>query len=539
MDYVVRQAKAARRRLTAERFFRFLPWTMLAALLVAAVGILLPKVVHIDASPNVWLAVWLGSTTGVALITAICMTFIGRPSLGDAAAEVDRRFALRERLSSAMAMPDEDKQTSLGQALAADAQRKAETIDVRDQFSFGIGRSILLPVLPAVLAAALCYLPNKEADVPEESKLAQLDMKQVKNSTEKLLTKIKKQREKAEKEGLNAAVDMFKKLEGELAKMRKDAKMDTKQALAKLNDIKDQIADRKKEIGDSEQLRKNLKNLTKLEAGPVDDLADAMKDGDFSKAEDALEKLLDKMQSGEMSESDMKQMQKQLDQLQKAMSDASEKHEAAKDALREQIEQAKAAGDQQKAAQLERKLEKMQAADASMAQMQQMADMLAQASQSMQEGDMQSASEAFEQMAQQMAEMNESDAQLQDLDELMQELADSKSDMMQGMGQGMMGQGQGEGEGDGLGEGAGRGDRPEEEDDVDFYDSRQRDKMRLGETVMGGKVGGANKKGATQYEVQQAVLSSMSEEPEALNDVPLPRTQRDHTRSYFDSIRED
>lgn len=539
MDHVLRQAKAARRRLTSERFFKFLPWTCLVALLVAAVGIALPKLVSIQADPTIWVSSWLGSCLAVALITTICLTFIGRPSATDAASEIDRRFSLRERLSSAMSMPEQDKQSDLGIALSADAQRKAETLEVGEHFTFGLNRRLLLPVVPALLAAALCYLPNREPEQPDPSGLAKLDIKQVKNSTESLLKKVQKQRAKAEKEGLTAAVDMFKKLEGELAKLRKDTKMDTKQALAKLNDIKDQIADRKKELGDSNQLRKNLQNLTKLQPGPVDDLADAMKDGDFTKAEEALEKLMDKMENGEMSKSDMQKMQKQLDQLQKALSDAAQKHEAAKDSLEDQIEQAKAAGDQQKAAELQRKLEKMQASDSSMAQMEQMAEMLAQASEAMQQGDMQSASEAMQEMAQQMSEMNASDAQLQDLDDLMQELSQSKSDMMQGMGEGMgMGQGEGDGEGDGQGEGSGSGDRPEEEDDVDFYDSRQRDKMRMGETVMGGKVGGANKKGATQYEVQAAVLSSMAEDPEPLNDVPLPRAQRDHTRSYFDSVRE-
>ena len=92
--------------------------------------------------------------------------------------------------------------------------------------------------------------------------------------------------------------------------------------------------------------------------------------------------------------------------------------------------------------------------------------------------------------------------------------------------------------GRGMGEGQGSGERPEEEEDVDFFDSRVREKMKQGETVYGGKVGGDNRKGTTQVEIQDAVLASLAEEPEPLDDTPLPKLQRDHTRDYFNSLRE-
>lgn len=537
MDHIRRQSKVARRRLTCQRFLAYLPWTLLVAGLVTAVGLGLPKIVHLEVEPNIWMACWVGVSVLVALIVTVCLALIGRPTLPDAAAEIDRRFGMRERLSSALVLNETDKKSELGVALVADAQRRAKTVDVSDQFRWGFHRKLLVPLIPAVLVGLLCMLPDKELK-EDVAKANSMSLTQVKNSTETLMQKIQAKRKAAEKQGLTAAVDMFKKLEGELAELRKNTKMDTKQAFAKLNDIKNQLDERRKELGDSDTLRKNLQNLKKLEPGPADELADAMKEGDFSKAEKALEELLEKMQAGEMTKSDMQKMQKQLEQLQNAMSEAAQAHEAGKESLKEQIKQAEQAGDTQKAAQLQRKLEQMQASDSSMAQMQELANMLSEASQSMQEGDMQSASEAFEKMAEQLSQMNASDEQLQELDELMDSLAESKADMMgdmQGMGQMP---GQIPGNGDGQGEGQGSGERPEEEDDVDFYDAREREKMRMGETVYGGKVGGANKKGTTQFEVQEAVLTSMSEEPEPLDDTPLSKARRDHTRDYFNAVRE-
>ncbi len=102
----------------------------------------------------------------------------------------------------------------------------------------------------------------------------------------------------------------------------------------------------------------------------------------------------------------------------------------------------------------------------------------------------------------------------------------------------MMGSMPGQIPGQGLGEGRGAGERPEEENDVDFFDSQVRDQMRRGEIVYGGSVGGENKKGDTMLDIQAAVLTSLSEEPEPLDETPLPRTQREHAREYFNSIRE-
>ncbi len=544
MDQIYKQSRIARRRLVSERFLKFLPRALSIVLGIAFIGVMLPKWMNLPVDPTIWYASWIGGALLVGVITSLSMTLVGRPTLTDAATEIDRRFGLRERLSSAMWLTPEDRETELGAALAADANRRAAGLDVRDQFQWGFTNRLLLPVIPALLTALFWLVPDRVA-APVLATAEQASLTQVKNSTKPLIEQIKKKRELAEKQGLNAAADMFKKLESELADLQKDTKLDTKQTLAKLNDIKEQLAERKKELGSSEALKKNLQNLEKFEAGPAEKLSDALKQGDFDKAEQALENLLEKMRDGEMTKDDMAKLEKQLEQLEKAMSEAAQAQEQAKQALKEQIKQAEAAGDMQKAAQLQRKLEQAEAQAANTAQMQQMADMLQQAQQAMKNGDSKGAQEALEQMASQLRDMNLSDSELQDLDELMDSLSQSKSQMMckQCTGDGCsscMGKmpGQFPNRGNGLGEGTGAGERPEEETDVDFFDSQVRDQMKLGETINGGKVGGDNRKGVTKVEVQEAVLTSMAEEPEPLDDTPLPKAQREHARGYFNSIRD-
>jgi len=542
VEPIRKQAIVARRRLMVERFLGFLPWTWSISLLFGLVALLLPKLVFLEVNAWSWSISWLGGATFVALLVTCCLTWMGRPSIASAATEIDRRFTLRERLSSTLLLTPADRETELGQALVADANRRAQQIDVRDKFTWGVHRGLFVPVLALILAAGLWAIPDREAPQPEVMANA-LTVTQIKNSTKPLVEQLKKKRLEAEQQGLSAAVDMFKKLEGELAKLEKDTKLDTKQTLAKLNDIKQQLQQRREELGSSESLKKNLQNLEKFEAGPAEKLVDGLKQGDFEKAEQALEKLMEKLKNGELSQQDTQQLQKQLEQLQKSLAQAAQAHEQSKQALKEQIAQAEAAGDMQKAAQLQQKLEQMQAQDANMAMMQQMSDALAQAQQSMKQGDMQAAEDALAQMASQLQQMNQSDAELQDLDQLMDSLSQTKSQMAckQCSGTGCsscMGNMSAGIPGKGMGEGQGAGERPEEEDQVDFFDSRVRDPMRMGETVYAGKVGGENRKGSTQVEVQAAVLASMSTEPEPLDDTPLPKMQRDHTRDYFNSLRE-
>ena len=546
MDQIRKQSRVARRRLTSERFFAYLPWTLSLALLLAVIAIGLPKLMYLPIDSVIWFASWAGGCALLAFVVNAVLTLVGRPTLADAAVEIDRRFGLRERLSSVLVMSKEDTETELGQALTADAQQRAEKLDVRDKFQWGLNRKLMLPLIPALIGVALWYAPNREAPEEVASNDSKVSLQQIKNSTKPLLAQIKKKREQAEKDGLSELeVDFFKKLEGELAKIQKDTKLDTKQSLAKLNDIKEQLEERRNEMGSAENLKRNLQNLEKFEAGPAEKLAEALKQGDFEKAEESLEQMMKKMEAGEMSGADMEKLQKQMEKIEQAMAEAAQAHEQSKQALKEQIKQAEAAGDMQKAAQLQRKLEQAQAQDAQMAQMQKMADALSKAQQSMKEGDMQAAKDELGKMASQLQQMNQQDSELKDLDELMDSLSQSKSQMTcskcngDGCSKCMSSMGKmGQMPGKGNGEGRGSGERDEEEDDVDTFDSRIREKMKAGETVYGGKVGGENRKGTTQVEVQDAVLTSLAEEPEALDDTPLPKAQRDHTRDYFNAVRE-
>jgi hypothetical protein len=485
-----------------------------------------------EVDPQTWVGGWLAGGLAVGLIANMIRTWVGRPTYSDAAVEIDRRFGLRERLSSALLLTEQDRQHQLAQALVVDANRRAETLEISDKFQWGFQRSILIPIVLGLCSLSFFLIPDRQAAVVTPT-VATLSTTQIKSTTQPLLNQIRKKREAAEKEGLQDAVDIFKKLEGELEKMQKDASLDQKKALAKLNNIKEQLNERRKELGNSDALKKNLQNMEKFESGPADKLTEALKQGDFEKAEDALQELMESIKGGKMDNAQMEKLKKQLEQLEKGLKKSAQDHQMAKQALKEQINQAKQSGDNQRAEELQRKLEQLQSMDSSMAQMQQMADMLSKCEQCMKNGDQQGLQEALGEMASQISEMNMSDGQLQDLDQLMDSLSECKNGMCEGMSKMMS-----EMPGRGMGEGRGEGERPEEESDVNFFDSQVRDKMKKGQTVFGGKIGGENRKGISRVQVQEEIQRELAGEPEPLDETPLPKNQREHTRDYFKSLRD-
>lgn len=534
MSYIRTKAGVARRRLIVNRFLSYLPYSLGIFLLLAAVGVMLPKVMVLSVEPNIWFASWLVSGAAVGLLVNAVMTWLGRPSLNDAAAEVDRRFLLRERLSSALALTPQDGETNLGKALIEDANRRAEVLDIPSQFGWGFHRGLLLPLVPAALSMLFFVIVDRTGEVELQTQPTSLSATQVKNSTQPILDQIRKKREEAEKQEQLELAEMYKRLEGELEKMREKSQLDPKETLAKLNDIKNQLNDRKKELGSSEALKKNLQNLEKFDAGPADKLAESLKKGDFEKAEEALDELLKSLKDGKLDQSDMEKLNKQVEQIENALQQMAQAHDQAKQNLQEQIKKAQESGDAQQAGELQRKLEQLKAADSSMAQMQEMAKMLSECKNCMKNGDSEGLQESLSQMASQLREMNADDAQLQELDQLM----DSLSQCKEGMRQGNRGNMLSDMPGDGLGEGQGEGDRPEDMDEVDFYDSQVRDRMKMGENIFGGKIGGENRKGVSRVEVQNEIAREMTAEPEPMDETPLPRNHREHSRDYFNQLRE-
>jgi hypothetical protein len=553
MDEIRKQVSKAHRRLTLQQFLAIVPWTMFAALAAAIVALAVPRVWAIEAlagSPGslYWTWGWIGGCLLLGLAAAIVWTRLARRGELQAAIEIDRRFGLKERVSSALSLGPRDVDSEFGRALVQDATRRVGGIDVREHFKLGVSWRVLLPLAPAAAAFALallvpCAVREKTTQATESPAAIR---QQTKSSIEALKKRLSESKKIAEEKGLKDAEAHLQELMQRLEKLDSEAdKLDRKEALVKLNDLKEDLEQRRKQLGGAEDMRKQMNQLKDVQRGPADRAAKAMKDGDFKQAMNELQQLQDKLQAGEMNAEEQKALAQQLEQMQQKLNDLADAHEQAKQELEQQIQQKKNEGDLEAAGKLQQKLDELKQLDQQMNNMKQMADKLGECSKCLGEnGNPQQAAEKLGQIAEQLGQMQQQLDELETLDEAMQQIADAKNAMAckECNGQGCahcQGQGQKNDQpGNGMGEGRGGGARPEEETPTGEFQSRVRGNVQPGESVRTGDADGPNAKGVTKESVKEEIKAAMSRDVDPLTNQRIPREQRDHAREYFERYRE-
>ncbi len=429
MEELRRQVATARRRLVMQQFMGILPWALLIAMVVAVIGLLIPKIWIVPVDSNTWIASWLGGAIVAGLLFAFGWTMAVRRQAMDAAIELDRRFGLKERVSSVLSLQSDELETEAGQALLSDAVRRVESLEVRDQFGVSMNSRALLPLVPAVIAFALILVPDAQDKAKAASSETAKVQDQIKRSAEALKARLAKKRERIEESGLKDAEQIFKKLHMGLDEMSKDGNVDRKKALVKINDLAKELQQRRKDIGDPSEMQKQFEGLKNIERGPADKMAKAMKEGNFEKAVEQLKQLQQKMEDGDLSEQEKQQLTQQLKQMQDKMQEMVNSQREAKAELERQIQQKMADGDTEGAGKLQRKLDQLQQQDRQMQKMEQMANQLGQAAEAMENGDMESAQSQLSQFADQLQDMQSEMQQLASLDEMMDEISDAKSAM--------------------------------------------------------------------------------------------------------------
>jgi chemotaxis protein histidine kinase CheA len=549
MNRIEVKVRSARRRLILGHFGQALCVTLFAGLLVAIVAIALPAIRFMDVNVSAWNYSWIGGCLVAAFAAAGIYAFVKAPSVEAVAAELDRRFGLRERLSSSIAMTEVDRDSDFGLALLADADKKAAKVDVAEKFRLKPTKIGWLPMsmVPVLVVVLMLAEPMSETSASTTPKVDKTEVKQVLTAASKLKKRIQQQRRKAEAEGLKEAEDMFKKMESQLDKITKASDMNRKDAMIEMNDLKKQLEERRSQLGSTEQMKRALSQMKGLEAGPGDKVAKAIEQGNLAKAKDMVKDLADKMRQGELSEAEKEQLKNQVQQMQKALEDAVKEHKKKEKELKDQIEQARREGRSGDAAKMQQKLNQMQQKNSQMQNMQQMAESMKNAAEACENGDAGQAADALQQMSDQLGQMQQEMSELEDLDSALDSLSESKSQMRcqqcegggckecQGQGQG---QGQGFGQGQGLGRGTGQGDRPESETDTNTYETQVRGKVKKGKAVITGFADGPNRKGITREDVKQAIQGSLSEKSDPSENQTLPRAEREHAQQYFDQLRE-
>ena len=529
MDRLDQTIRAARRRLLLQRFLRLLPWFVSVALLVSVGVIGAGKIWPLSV---VWW-VWMVAAVLIGTVIAGLYAVWTRSTSLDAALEIDHRFGLKERVSSAWSLDVAIRQTEAGQAVIDDAARHLRRLDLRERFRLRASRWTWLPLAPAAVALLVALLigplgstgqATAQTDTPQE--------KQVRRSTDQLRRKLLERRKRAAQEGLADAEDLFKRLEQRTEELARRKKVDPKKTLIKLNNLARQLQERRKALGGAKQIKQQLSQLKNLDRGPADKFARAMKQGDFKQAIQELDKLKQQIAQGKLTDEQKKKLARQLDQMREKLEQLAKTQEARKDQLRQQIAEARAAGRTEEAAELESQLNEMLQQASQQESMNQLAKQLRQCAKSMEQNDL---AQALDQLEMTRHQLDRIDRQLQEL-----ELLDEASDQIaQCKGQCAGGRFGKRGNGQGLGVGHGRGPRPEADGDTSAYDTRVRQKVGRGTATITDLVDGPNVKGRIQKEIASEFKSVLRGEADPITTQRLPREYREQTKSYFDGLLKD
>ena len=534
MDELRKQVRRAQRLMTAQRFVNVLGWCWSGALLLALIMVVVGKYRPL---PILWW-VWLVGAAVLGLAVAAVWSMLKRGRVLEAAVEIDRRFALKERVSSALAMPPEDLESEAGQAVSADALRRVQRIHVAEKFAVVPPRRLLLPLAPGIAAivVALFVSPSAVDNAAAKSEDAATKT-QVKNASESVRKQLAQRSEQAKKEGLQEAESLFKKLE-EGTKEMSSAPPEREKALGKLNDLARQLQDRRQQLGGADKVKEQLDQLKNIDRGPADKFAQDISKGDLKQAAADLQKLKDQLENSNLTEQQKADLAKQLDQMKDKLNKLAESHKAAQADLQKQAEEMRKAGRAADAEKLEQQLRQLQQQAPQMQQMQNMADKLGQCAQCMKQGNAKDAAKALGEMQQCMGNLQQQMDEMKMLDDAMQQLAQAKDQMVCPFCGG-------EGcekcngiPGVGLGKGKGKGERPEAKTKTSTYDSHVKQKVGQGAARVVDLVDGPNIKGNVESQIQEEFDSTRRGSADPSTGRQIPKKLSEHARQYFDNLRE-
>jgi hypothetical protein len=430
MEALAKQIARARRRLWLQQFLTTLSWSWFAGLLVAAIAVAAGKIWPPDTATFTWAGMWIAAGSLSGLLFALVWTMARAKSGLDAACEIDRRFGLKERVSTAMALSPAELNTDVGQAVLRDAELRVADVRVADKFGVTADRRAWLPLVPLAVALLVAFLVHgRVSETAVAASTTTAAAAQVKNSTKTLEKRLAEKREEAREKGLKDADELLKKVEDGTRKLAEQKQADPKQALLELNDLAKNLEQRREKLPSQDELKQHFNQLKDLEKGPADKFAQAMKNGDFKKAAAELKKLQDRLQNDKLNEDEKKQLAQQLDRMQQGLEKGAAAHQEALKKLQEQIAEQRQAGNDKEAERLQQKHDQLQKQSRQAQQMAQMGQKLAQAGQSLKQGDAKAASEALESLSQDVKSAQQASEEQAMLDEALDQLAEAKSSM--------------------------------------------------------------------------------------------------------------
>ncbi len=546
----------ARRRLFGDALLHAVGVGLTAGLAVGLIWLLAEP--WLLAVPPEWLR-WAvgGSAVGLGLVAGVAWAVAGRPSREAAALEVDRRFDLRERVTTALGLRPEERDTAAGQALLADASAKVASVRVGEKFPIRPRWSLgSVPAVAALIAAVVFFYHPDTSSASNDGSTADAKKKvpatKLPGDAAKLPTQPFTKQVVPDELDRKKSEDL-KKLEEELnaamEKWRQNEPKDEQQAREKVTELTG-LEEKLKKFKEGEyqklkQMEQQLQQLDRLskekefEDGPAKELNEQLAKGNLKKAQEEVDELRKKAKEKKLDAKDLTKLDDQLKEMAKQLRNDKERKEKA-EALQKKLDQAKKDGKDAEA--LERELEQMKA---EMKQSAEMMEKLAQKMEKLREmaekGDLEQMTEELKELGDQMKGIEQEVQDLEDADDYLQKLRDELKKACK----------QCKGEGDGK--------KPlEPKDDAEWspkgqegMGKRKEDKTgnttskderirglfdKAGQKRYAGAVKGPAFTKKSTVELGQQIQQAVQEAPQAMDSQQVPKEAQAGVKEYFEKI---
>jgi hypothetical protein len=480
-----------------------------------------------------------GGLFGFGTLVGIGLAWARRPSAVAASLALDARFGLKERVTTFLALSNEQLATAAGQALLHDVSEQVAKLQIATEFPFGVRlKQAAVPAIAFCIAALACLFdpllgsihltPRVNADPPPTRVI---DAKEVQQKLDELKKNIEKRNQE---EALKSAE--LKELEQEFAKLIKepiDGKNEEKvrEQLDKLHTLEEKMKERldamREKAARIDVLKDQLKQLAvdkdKLSKdGPAKDFEDALIKGDFEKAKAALERLAKDLKNEKLDANQRKQLAEQLEKLRDNMKKLADNDDIMKQ-LKKQLD--------------EKKIDK-EAFDRAMERLkdlQDLTDLVGDAKDALDKAGDKGGKEALDDLLKRLGEMELTEKEIQDLLADQRDVQDAMRLLMQAVDD------FGDGQNDGLGGGGMPGARrPIDPKDPDGKIKNERSMAQLDAKaklrVTGYARGGTFNKIPAKA-VEGAFRQAAQNAPEVIERQRIPDDYKETAEKYFDRLR--
>lgn len=509
------------------------------------------------APPPEWLR-WtvLGTTAGIGLLGGVLWAVVGRPSREAAALELDRRFDLRERITTALGLAPTDRETPAGQAVLADASAKVEGIRVREKFPIRPRWSLGgVPALAAMIAAAVFFYDPDTSSASNDGSADPTRKVATKTKAPGDLAKLPTQPftkqvvpDQLDRKKSNELQKLEEELNAAMEKWKQNEPKDEQQAREKVTELTGLEEKLKKfKEGEFQKLKQMEQQLTQLdrlnrekefEDGPAKELNDALSKGNIKKAEEAVDELRKKAKDKKLDAKDLDRLDKQMKEMaQQLRNDKQQKEKA--DQLQKKIDQAKKEGKDADA--LERELDQMKAEMKQAGeQMEKLAQKMEKLKQLAEKGDLEQMTEELKELGDQLKGVEQEVQDLEDADDYLQKLREELKKACSKC--------KGDKRDDKLGEGddaewspgtrPATGKRKEDKDaKTDTKDERLRGLFdKNGQKRYAGAVKGPAFTKKSTVELGQQIQQAAQEAPQAMDSQQVPKEAQAGVKEYFEKI---